>query len=74
MYMYRALGATVNMKSLNMMQADYICGSANNQFAKLGDAETARSLGINYIPDFIANCGGVVAVALDFKRKAMRTH
>lgn len=70
MYVPCALGATVNMKSLNMMQADYICGSANNQFATLGDAEIARTLGINYIPDFIANCGGVVAVALDFQKKS----
>jgi leucine dehydrogenase len=69
MYVPCALGATVNMKSLNMMKADYICGSANNQFATLGDAEIARTLGINYIPDFVANCGGVVAVALDFQRK-----
>ena len=68
-YVPCALGATVNMKSLNIMKADYICGSANNQFATLGDAETARTKGINYIPDFVANCGGVVAVALDFQRK-----
>lgn len=69
MYVPCALGATVNMKSLNMMKADYICGSANNQFATLADAEIARTLGINYVPDFVANCGGVVAVALDFQRK-----
>ena len=69
MYVPCALGATVNMKSLNMMKADYICGSANNQFATLVDAEIARTMGINYIPDFVANCGGVVAVALDFQRK-----
>lgn len=69
MYVPCALGATVNMKSLNMMKADYICGSANNQFATLGDAEIARTLGIQYVPDFVANCGGVVAVALDFKKK-----
>lgn len=69
MYVPCALGATVDMKSLNMMKADYICGSANNQFATLGDAEIARTLGIQYIPDFVANCGGVVAVALDFQKK-----
>lgn len=68
-YVPCALGATVNMKSLNTMKADYICGSANNQFATLGDAEIARTLGINYVPDFVANCGGVVAVALDFNNK-----
>ena len=69
MYVPCALGGTLNMKSLNTMKADYVCGSANNQFAKLGDAEIARTLGINYVPDFIANCGGVVAVALDFQKK-----
>ena len=68
-YVPCALGATVNMKTLNTMKADYICGSANNQFEKLGDAELARTLGINYVPDFVANCGGVVAVALDFQKK-----
>ena len=68
-YVPCALGATVNMKTLNTMKADYICGSANNQFEKLGDAEIARTLGINYVPDFVANCGGVVAVALDFQKK-----
>ena len=68
-YVPCALGATVNIKTLNTMNADYICGSANNQFEKLGDAEIARTLGINYVPDFVANCGGVVAVALDFWKK-----
>jgi len=68
-YVPCALGATVNMKTLNTMNADYICGSANNQFEKLGDAEIARTLGIKYVPDFVANCGGVVAVALDFQKK-----
>ena len=69
MYVPCALGATLNMKTLNNLKAEYICGSANNQFANLGDAEIARTLGIKYVPDFVANCGGVVAVALDFQKK-----
>jgi len=68
-YVPCALGATVNMRTLNTMKAKYICGSANNQFEKVSDAVTAHSLGIKYVPDFVANCGGVVAVALDFKKK-----
>ena len=68
-YVPCALGATVNMRSLNTMKAKYICGSANNQFEKISDAVTAHSLGIKYVPDFVANCGGVVAVALDFQKK-----
>lgn len=69
MYVPCALGATLNMKTLNNLKAEYICGSANNQFANLSDAEIARTLGIKYVPDFVANCGGVVAVALDFQKK-----
>jgi glutamate dehydrogenase/leucine dehydrogenase len=30
-------------------------------------------MGIKYVPDFIANCGGVVAVALDFEKKDYKT-
>lgn len=69
MYVPCALGATLNMNTLNNLKAEYICGSANNQFANLSDAEIARTLGIKYVPDFVANCGGVVAVALDFQKK-----
>lgn len=68
-YVPCALGATLNMKSLNTMTQKMVVGSANNQFATRKDIETAHALGIQYVPDFIANCGGVVAVAYDFQKK-----
>ena len=69
MYVPCALGATLNMKTLNTMTQKLIAGSANNQFATRNDIDIAHSLGLQYVPDFIANCGGVVAVALDFKKQ-----
>ena len=69
MYVPCALGATLNMKSLNSMTQKLVCGSANNQFDKDSDAKIAQSLGIQYVPDFVANCGGVVAVAYDFRKR-----
>lgn len=69
MYVPCALGATLNMKSLNMLVPRLVAGSANNQFATRADIATAHALGIQYVPDFIANCGGVVAVAYDFKKQ-----
>jgi glutamate dehydrogenase/leucine dehydrogenase len=69
MYVPCALGATLNMKSLNSMTQKMVCGSANNQFSKDSDVKIAQSLNIQYVPDFVANCGGVVAVAYDFNKK-----
>lgn len=69
MYVPCALGAVLNMKSLNKLKSRYVCGSANNIFATTNDVGIAHNLGFKYVPDFIANCGGVVAVALDFQKK-----
>jgi leucine dehydrogenase len=69
MYVPCALGATLNFKSLNTMKPKLVCGSANNQFETENDVGVAHNLGYKYVPDFIANCGGVVAVALDFQKK-----
>lgn len=64
-----ALGGILNMRSLNTMDHRFIAGSANNQFATIEDVGIAHNLGFKYVPDFIANCGGVVAVAYDFQRR-----
>jgi len=64
-----ALGGSLNGFSLASIKSKYVCGSANNVFGSRKDIITAHDLGIKYVPDFIANCGGVVAVALDFEKK-----
>jgi len=68
-----ALGGSLNGFSLASIKSKYVCGSANNIFGSRKDILTAHDMGIKYVPDFIANCGGVVAVALDFEKKDYKT-
>jgi glutamate dehydrogenase/leucine dehydrogenase len=69
MFVPCAMGGILNFRTLNTMTQKLVCGSANNQFDKMSDYAIADNLNIQYVPDFIANCGGVVAVAMDFQRK-----
>ena len=64
-----ALGGSLNGFSLASIKSKYVCGSANNVFGSRKDILTAHNMGIKYVPDFVANCGGVVAAALDFEKK-----
>jgi leucine dehydrogenase len=72
-YVPCALGGSINCFSLASIKSKYVCGSANNIFDSRKDILTAHDMGIKYVPDFIANCGGVVAVALDFEKKDYKT-
>jgi glutamate dehydrogenase/leucine dehydrogenase len=38
-------------------------GSANNQLSDDGVAGELRDLGIGYVPDFVANAGGLICVS-----------
>jgi len=69
MYVPCALGGVLNMKTLNTMTQKLVCGSANNQFENDSSVAIAKHMGIQYVPDFVANCGGVVAVAYDFNKR-----
>jgi leucine dehydrogenase len=44
-----------------------VCGAANNPLASARAAETLEARGILYVPDFVANAGGLIhlGVALD---------
>ena len=68
-YVPCALGGVLNGFSLASMKSKYVCGSANNLFDSRDDILMAHKMNIKYVPDFITNCGGVIAVALDFKNK-----
>jgi len=68
-YVPCALGGVLNGFSLATMKSKYICGSANNIFDTRNDIINVHGTDIKYVPDFVANCGGVVAVALDFEKK-----
>jgi len=60
-----AIGGVLTVESIAKVQAEIVCGAANNQLADdaAGDALWAR--GILYVPDYVANGGGIVNVATE---------
>ncbi|QBK31859.1 Glu/Leu/Phe/Val dehydrogenase family protein [Roseitalea porphyridii] len=62
-----ALGGVIGPDTVGAIRASVIAGSANNQLATadLGDALHAK--GIFYVPDYLANAGGLIAVAMQIE-------
>jgi leucine dehydrogenase len=58
-----ALGAVLNRSSIPELRCDAIAGAANNQLAETADGERLAEAGILYVPDYIANAGGVINIA-----------
>jgi len=58
-----AIGGTINLNTLNRLNAKIIAGSANNQLAHRKYGEIAREKGILYAPDFVINAGGLIQAA-----------
>jgi len=57
-----ALGSVVNEDTINEFHAQVICGSANNVLEEPKYADLLRGQGIIYVPDYVANCGGIIDV------------
>jgi leucine dehydrogenase len=55
-----ALGGILNAATVPRLAAAIVAGAANNQLARDQDAADLAALNILYVPDFIANAGGVV--------------
>ncbi|WP_026931529.1 Glu/Leu/Phe/Val dehydrogenase dimerization domain-containing protein [Glycomyces tenuis] len=74
-----ALGGSLNEHSLKLLDAEIVCGAANNQLADASVADELDRAGILYCPDYVVNSGGVIQVAeeyagpFDFKRAERRT-
>ena len=62
-----ALGGAVDEVTVRHLRCEIVCGSANNQLAHEGLAEDLAERGILYAPDFIANAGGLINVALELE-------
>ncbi len=60
-----ALGGMIDERLCYELRCQIVCGSANNQLAGEGIADLLAARGILYAPDFIANAGGLVNVALE---------
>lgn len=60
-----ALGGAINSDNVGRLRTGIVCGSANNVLADDELAVELERRGILYAPDFIANAGGLIAVAAE---------
>ncbi|MGB3483317.1 MAG: Glu/Leu/Phe/Val dehydrogenase dimerization domain-containing protein [Mycobacterium sp.] len=58
-----ALGATLTAASVAALSAQIVCGGANNQLAQPAVEELLRGRGITWVPDYVANGGGLIQIA-----------
>jgi leucine dehydrogenase len=57
-----ALGAVLNVESIPELRCAAVCGAANNQLAEEADGDRLAQRGILYVPDYVANAGGVINI------------
>ncbi|TGP39570.1 Glu/Leu/Phe/Val dehydrogenase [bacterium M00.F.Ca.ET.228.01.1.1] len=55
-----ALGGVLTSDNVHLLASQVICGAANNQLATDDVSDRLKKRGITYIPDFIANAGGLM--------------
>lgn len=58
-----ALGGVLSEKTIPLLKARIVAGSANNQLATHADARILMERGILYAPDYVINAGGLINVA-----------
>lgn len=65
-----ALGGAMTPANVAEVRAKIICGAANNQLAVPEVADMLAERGIVYIPDFVANAGGMINVSAEYLGEA----
>ncbi|MDX5455965.1 MAG: valine dehydrogenase [Rhodococcus sp. (in: high G+C Gram-positive bacteria)] len=58
-----ALGGTLTTSTGSALGARLVCGAANNQLARPEVEDLLRDRGITWVPDYVANAGGLIQVA-----------
>jgi valine dehydrogenase (NAD+) len=73
-----ALGGALNDETVPELACEVVVGAANNQLARPELAEALRARGIAYVPDYVANAGGIINIAYERDRSydpdAARAH
>ncbi len=64
-----ALGGEFNKKTIPQLRSQIICGGANNQLASQEDGERLHSWDILYVPDYLANAGGLINVVAELDKR-----
>jgi leucine dehydrogenase len=62
-----ALGGVLNDETVPRIQAPVIAGAANNQLADETVADRLAQRGILWAPDFVANAGGIINIAVELE-------
>jgi valine dehydrogenase (NAD+) len=57
-----AMGGTLTAASVAALRAPVVCGAANNQLLTHDVADLLHARGVLWVPDYVANAGGVVQV------------
>jgi leucine dehydrogenase len=65
-----AMGGALNAQSIPKIQAKLIVGAANNQLAEAADAQRLAQQGVVYVPDYVANAGGIINAFAEFRGEA----
>ncbi|MGW4338257.1 Glu/Leu/Phe/Val family dehydrogenase [Rhodococcus koreensis] len=65
-----ALGATLSHQSVRDLSATIVCGAANNQLADPSVEQSMAEQGITWVPDFVANAGGLIQMAGELAHKS----
>lgn len=61
-----ALGGTLTSAVIAGLRTQVVCGGANNQLSTDDGAQQLAARGVLYAPEFVANAGGVIAVADEY--------
>jgi leucine dehydrogenase len=63
-----ATGELIDAARAESLACSVIAGAANNPLLDDRAAEVLHARGILYVPDFLANCGGMLNVAAEYRR------
>jgi valine dehydrogenase (NAD+) len=61
-----ALGGALNNRTVPELACEAVCGSANNQLETPEIAASLQARGITYVPDYVANAGGIIHLTYEF--------
>lgn len=64
-----AMGQVITAENVDKVNHSIICGSANNQLADDSYAEILHQRDVLYVPDFLANAGGIVNAHYELANK-----
>jgi leucine dehydrogenase len=68
-----ALGGVLSEETVPLLRARAIAGAANNQLAHEAVSELLAARDILWVPDFVANAGGVVNIAVELEPEGYDT-